>query len=277
MLLSVDASPIITFAGNHRNPKFADSRGPPIIADVLRRIHVSSISVGENLLDAAQARHARDVLRLEPGTSVEIFDDAGNVAGGELVLTGKKLAVRVAEMSGPDPRAGIAWRVAAAVPKGERADWMIEKLSELGTAEFIPLSAARSVVLPEGTHKRERWIRIATESAKQSRRRGVMRIGELTSMQSLLKAESAKVNTAGLYFSTAVDAVPVSTLLQTVSPGSSVLALIGPEGGWTEEEVESFAAAKFPAARLTETVLRVETAAIAAASVISCFANRLSP
>jgi 16S rRNA (uracil1498-N3)-methyltransferase len=270
LLLSVDARPIITFNANTRNPKFADLRDVPIIPAVLRRIHVSAITVGEILLDAIQARHARDVLRLEPGTSVEVFDDAGNLAKGELVISGKKFAVRIAASGVADSSAtDFTWIIAAAVPKGERADWMIEKLSELGTGEFIPLAAARSVVLPEGTQKRERWARIATESAKQSRRRGVMRIGKLTTVAELLDSNRDERSQSIWYFSTAADALPISEIGRTLPPASSILALIGPEGGWTDEELQQFSKAGFTAVRLTDTVLRVETAAITAAAVIA--------
>src|SRR6202011_2416558 len=133
-------------------------------------------------LDPSQARHAREVLRLPDGHPVEVFDDQGIVGTGVLVFEGPRDAlVRVQQTSAEKPPA--TWSVASAVPKGERADWMVEKLSELGAAAFIPLIAARSVVLPEGRNKRERWVRIATESAKQSHRPGVMRIDELSPLE----------------------------------------------------------------------------------------------
>ena len=168
-----------------------------IIAAVLRRVHVSRLGPGELALDPAQARHVRDVLRFEPGATVEVFDDAGGVAPGELVFDGKDVRVRIEPETTVAPgRAGVEWTIAAAVPKGERADWMVEKLSELGTAEFVPLAAARSVVLPEGRNKRDRWTRIATESAKQSRRAGVMRIGELTKVDDAISAKTFSRATA---------------------------------------------------------------------------------
>ena len=83
---------------------------------------------------------------------------------------------------------------------------MVEKLSELGAAAFIPLITARSVVHPEGRGKRDRWQRLATESAKQSRRVGVMRIEELTKLEDALAAAAG----AGWYLSPGDDAVGVS-------------------------------------------------------------------
>lgn len=242
----------------------------PIIDAVARRIHVLKIFPGEIPLDAQQAHHARDVLRLSNGAMVELFDDAGNVASGELIVSGQALCVRVGTMAPASPRA-LELTIAAAVPKGERADWMVEKLSELGVAEFIPLAAERSVVLPEGKNKRQRWQRIATESAKQSRRAGVMRIGELTRVDQVLGQIGQ--HTSRWFFSTAPDASPILDLKSEISDGGSIIALIGPEGGWSGAELVRFAAAGLTAVKLSATVLRVETAAIAAAAIIECTLN----
>jgi 16S rRNA (uracil1498-N3)-methyltransferase len=248
---------------------------------VLRRVHVPILSVGRVTLDESQGRHAVDVLRLASGTAVEVFDDAGRVATGELVIDDEgDVSVQVSAIVDPASTRGdrIEWTVAAAVPKGERADWMVEKLSELGTAEFIPLAAARSVVLPEGKNKRERWARIATESAKQSRRPGVMRIGELTSVQDLIASLAGAADRAGWYFSTAADARPAATAAQRLAGVRSIVAFIGPEGGWTDGELSRFAAApRMTPVRLTDTVLRVETAAVAAAAVIGSLVSATRP
>jgi 16S rRNA (uracil1498-N3)-methyltransferase len=240
---------------------------------VIRRLHVPVLSVGRNTLGERQARHALDVLRLASGTTVEVFDDAGHIATGELVIEDEMdVWVDVETLddgAAASRRTQVALTIASAVPKGERADWMVEKLSELGVVEFIPLAASRSVVLPEGKNKRDRWIRIAEESAKQSRRVGVMRVSELTPLQTLVeRVQSTRDTTAAWHFSTTENAKPVSQLAQKLRPGQSVIALVGPEGGWTDEEVVRFVNAHVAAARLTPTVLRVETAAVAGAAVM---------
>ena len=148
----------------------------PIIRAVTRRIHVSGLSPGEIQLDESQAHHLRDVLRLKIGSSVELFDDAGSVA--EAIVTQLDPAGVRVRFKAIRRQAGGELIVASAVPKGDRADWMIEKLSELGVSLFIPLQTKRSVVHPTGSGKRDGWVRIATESAKQSRRAGVMQIDE---------------------------------------------------------------------------------------------------
>lgn len=244
-----------------------------------RRIHVASVRAGETVsLDRAETHHARDVLRLADGTPVEVFDDAGSVGHGVLILAGNDAAVRVERVQPAGLSSNTARLcVAAAVPKGDRADWMVEKLSELGVEEFIPLAASRSVVLPEGKGKRDRWVRIATEAAKQSRRAGVMRITELTSLAVALRRATgadalpeATPRRAWFLSTESEDPISIGPAVADLSAGAALTAFVGPEGGWTTPEVEQFIAAGATAVRLTPTILRIETAAVTAAAVVAC-------
>ena len=241
---------------------------------VSRRIHVTHLRVGEPIrLDRAEAHHARDVLRLADGARVEVFDDAGNFGDGVLAIADRAVSVRV-ERAEPArlAHAGIALSVASAVPKGDRADWLVEKLSELGVAEFIPLAAARSVVLPKGKGKRERWRRIATEAAKQSRRAGVMRITQLTTVTDALR----QVSPAWFLSTEATDALAIPEAMARLRRDRHLTAFIGPEGGWTSQEQDQFVAAGATPVRLTPTILRIETAAVATAAVVASLDGRAS-
>jgi 16S rRNA (uracil1498-N3)-methyltransferase len=212
------------------------------------------------------------VLRLPQGETVELFDDRGSTAAGLLVFEGARGArVRVGEIT--SPRATHGWIVASAVPKGERADWMVEKLSELGTRSFIPLIAARSVVVPEGKNKLERWARIATESAKQSRREGVMRIETPTPLMDAL--QPVRDGATGICLSTANGATPVFSAVQHIRPDRDLVLFIGPEGGWTDAELSELDRAGAIKVQLTSTVLRVETAAVAASAIVGAVLNAL--
>lgn len=226
-----------------------------------RRLHVAPLTgAGEIDLPQAEAHHARAVLRLKAGDPVELFDDAGRTAAGTILLADpSNVRVQVEEPAAA-PSAGRRVAVASAVPKGERADWMVEKLSELGVERWTPLVTARSVVEPK-RGKIERWGRIAVEAAKQSRRAGVMAIGDLTPVAEVL----GNLEGQAIYFSTDSEAPPVGRLVG--EPDQPLLLLVGPEGGWTGEESAAFAAAAVMPAILTSTVLRVETAAVLAAGV----------
>jgi 16S rRNA (uracil1498-N3)-methyltransferase len=233
---------------------------------MIRRIHIPLLHTGEMELGAAQAHHARDVLRLRKGDALELFDDEGAIGQCTIVLCSpRSVRVRVVEVSAAGSDAAVELAVAAAVPKGARADWMIEKLSELGTARFIPLRTERSVVLPEGKNKVERWSRLAREAARQSRRRGVMEIGPLVRLEEAIQGARSE-GSAVWHLSTFDGAEPMAA--RTVP--SRLLVLIGPEGGWSDEETLLFGKEDIPGVALTPTILRVETAAVAAATIALC-------
>ena len=276
----------------------------------MRRILVPKALVGRIELAGPQSHHLRDVLRMTPGAIVEVFDQTGARGRGRIAsVTPGGVSVEIDEIipaCANRPRLTIA----AAVPKAARADWMIEKLSELGVDALIPLSTRRSIVLPRGSEKLDRWRRLAAESAEQSARTGVMRIEPLTQLPVVIeRAKSA----AGVLWHLSLDeqAVPIFQLI-TPSPGTPgegwgegplrqatqdphpdplpeyrergkeappsrmglawlpgvLTVFVGPEGGWSPEEVEAFRAAQIVPVRLTRTILRVETAAVAAAAII---------
>lgn len=242
-----------------------------------RRLHAVDLRPGLLTLDPGQSHHARQVLRLGDGDEVELFDDAGAVARGLIVAPPGSgvVAVRVETVDPPlaGPDVGPALTVAAAVPKGERADWMVEKLSELGCAAFVPLVADRSIVTPKGTGKHDRWVRLATESAKQCRRRGVMRVDAPATLDAVLAAVAvADRRVAGgrprpaWFLDTGPAAVPVRALLLNADPPVELTLLVGPEGGWTPPEVDRMLNARVTGVALTRTILRVETAAVTAAA-----------
>jgi 16S rRNA (uracil1498-N3)-methyltransferase len=241
----------------------------PIIARVARRIHVAAVRVGHVTLNDAEAHHARDVLRLEPGDAVEVFDDGGRIAHATLTaLDPAGVTIEIQQLIQQPNDGGIEITIATAVPKGDRADWMVEKLSELGVARFIPLVTERSVVHPTGRSKADRWTRLAIESAKQSRRSGVMRIDPLTPLSDVLKT----VATAW-FMSTQGASTPIAKLLQSPSLPKILTIFIGPEGGWTENEVVQFKTAGAIGVALTPTILRIETAAVTAAGVVACWSR----
>lgn len=225
-------------------------------------MHVLRLHVGSIALSEPEAHHARNVLRLRPGEEVELFDDQGNKARAVIErCDAKRVTVGVPQLESAAECSGIT--VAAAVPKGERADWMMEKLSELGIDRFIPLQTARSVVVPSGKNKIDRWNRIAIEASKQSRRTGVMRIDPIIDLAELLTPREG----LRLFLSTEHDATPFWQIISDFR--SQILLLIGPEGGWTDDELHRMRDAGLTGARLMRTILRTETAAVVAAALVA--------
>lgn len=227
-----------------------------------RRAFCASLVAGEVSLDPTQSHHVRDVLRLQTGHTLELFDAAGRTATATIVSLSPVVVARVERV-----HAGAGVRmltIASAVPKGERADWLVEKLSEIGVAAWQPLRTARSVVHPDGVSKYDRWNRLAVESAKQSRRSGVMRVEPMRSLEAFLQAMEGEAAVA----STRVAALPMTPWIAAREPGKPLAVLVGPEGGWTDDELARCGEAGCAAVSLTRSILRLETAAVVAAGLV---------
>lgn len=288
-LFSDEPQQIITVVCGGGNELLSHHPQRPIIAQLVpRRLHVPSLAdldtdpAGKLALPSDQAHHARKVLRLSDGDTVELFDDAGRVATGILRMAGRagrwEAWAEVRSVANP-PEGVVAGSpggrlvVASAIPKGDRADWMVEKLSELGVAAWIPLITARGVVVPpggerSGGNKAQRWRRLAVESAKQSRRTGVMVVGEAKPLAAALSGPDAGAMRVVLEPGAPT---PLAGLAQRAHGHAVTTLLIGPEGGWAPDELVMLAEAGVRQARLTSgTVLRIETAAVAAAAVWLC-------
>lgn len=223
-----------------------------------RRVFVAAISSpGEIELAAPAAHHVRDVLRLSAGDRVALFDAAGRTANAILSHVVRDSVVAQIE-SIAEPHRRFTLTIASAVPKGERADWLVEKLGELGVSRWVPLRTSRSVVHPEAG-KFERWKRIAIEAARQSHAPGVLEIAPLTTFDAFI---------ASLDPTTTAIASTVQREPGDLSPVPYDALLIGPEGGWTEDELARATERGIRSISLGTTILRIETAAIVGASVV---------
>ncbi len=205
----------------------------------MRRFFVERIS-DPCELSPRESRHAVRVLRLAPGDRVVVFDPA-EAWTGEITSVQGRVRVRLLERAPRLERPAVT--IASAVPKGARLDWMVEKLAELGTAEFVPVRFARSVAGVSAS-RRLRLEKIAVAAAKQSGA-PLMRIAEERPVEEIASdALLADPDAEG-----------------TLDPAAGTV-LVGPEGGLTPEEAARFTR-RF---RLGPTVLRIETAALAAAA-----------
>ncbi len=234
-----------------------------------RRVHVDEVRMGRVMLDASEAHHLRDVLRATVGDAIEPFDDAGRIGQARLVSVDvNRVEADIFEVDDTNLNL-FAPVIASAIPKGQRADWMIEKLSELGVGRFIPLAAARSVVVPEGKSKIERWRRIAMESAKQCHRAGVMEIGEVTTFGDAVAACVAEGGRGCVAMTELPGQSLVSECIKYNDARVRRWIFIGPEGGWDESERRAVEQANLTAITLGRTILRTETAAVAAAAILA--------
>lgn len=231
----------------------------------MRRLFSADVSGDRVTLDAEQARHARKVLRLRDGDAVELFDGSGAVAAGRLRVAGKASAVAI-EHRRQEQRPTPWVELAVAMPKGARADVLVEKVSELGADRVIPLRTERSVV-EVGEAKEERLRRMAVESAKQSGRAYLMEIGGAQELGELLLENKTREGLRLIADPNGLGTIGAAQLLGTLDKVERVIVLIGPEGGWTEDEREAAWEAGFVPWRMGPYTLRVETAAMAATAL----------
>ncbi len=240
-----------------------------------RRFFVPEIRRGTAELAGPDAEHLVRVLRVEPGQVFEVSDNL-NVYLAE-VETARKSGVtfRITEkLQSPGPTVEIT--LLAALFKFDRFEWLVEKATELGAAAILPFEAVRTErgLAAASTKRVARWEKIALEASQQSRR------AHLPEIQAALRwpaavAYEAKVRLFLDESSTAsaiLDVLPASR-----STTDRVALLLGPEGGWTEQERCQALEAGWQDCSLGSTILRAETAAIAALAVIqAAWAARMS-
>jgi len=218
----------------------------------------------EAALTGEQAMHLARVLRAEPG---QIFDVVANgfLHRAEVTVV-SETEVRFLLHEELESDAALPIHLLLAVFKFDHFEWAVEKATELGVARITPVLARRTEKhLALAAPKRaERWRRIALEAAKQSRRTDVPEIAEPGALAATLKGESATVR---ILLS---ETEQGKTLAAALTAGAADLALaIGPEGGWTPEEMALFAAHAWQPVTLGPRILRAETAAIAAVAICS--------
>ncbi|HYE63809.1 MAG TPA: RsmE family RNA methyltransferase [Phycisphaerales bacterium] len=225
------------------------------------RVYFPSLETVESGLitvTGEEAHHALRVKRLAVGDAIDVLDGQGRVARTRIATTDKTrdgwaMGLEVGSLDRVTQVAPLV-TVAAAVPKGERLEWIIDGLSQVGAAAWRPLSTRRSVVDPrEG--KLERLHRVAIEAMKQCGRAHVLQLLPIASLAESLKTGRVVIADAsgGEYQPTGADAITL---------------LIGPEGGWEPAELEAAAGAGAIIARFGPHVMRTEMAAVVACAEV---------
>jgi len=229
-----------------------------------RRWIADEVSGSRAALVGDHAEHLIRVLRARIGQEFDI--SSGNVVRrGQVVSIGKN---RVEFELGEQVSADVLIQVTLALSifKFDRMEWAIEKCTELGAARIIPVIARRTEAhLAAAAPKRvERWQRIARQASEQSRRASPPEIVQPIK----LKDAIALPGGTRILLSESEPEATLNDVLQSHSRGKNVVLALGPEGGWTDAERELFREAGWSPASLGRTILRAETAAIAAMAVV---------
>jgi 16S rRNA (uracil1498-N3)-methyltransferase len=221
-----------------------------------------------------QAAHLARVLRAQVGQEFDIV--AGHAVRRGVIEKVDADAVEFSLHEEVEVGESLPLIVVLSIVRFERMEWAIEKLTELGVARIIPLIARRSEkhLVQAAAKRSERWRKISRESAQQSRRSQVPEIADPMSVKDCI-AESQ--HALRLLLSEQERARSLWESLMTTDPeiasSKEVYAAIGPEGGWAPEELSSFLESGWQSVSLGSNILRTETAAIAAASLIAAWWN----
>jgi len=227
-------------------------------------------------LTGDEAHHAATSRRLKVGETLWLFDGRGGLARTTLVhitARGRSLDLRIEERRAePPPKPAI--HLACALPKGDRQGTLLDMATQLGITEFTPLVCERSVVKP-GANSAERWRRICLEACKQSRRPYLPILHASATPQEMVAREMGRAKAVWIAHPSAA-AVAVSCAVEQ-NASADVTILVGPEGGFTEQEVEWTTGAGAQPIALGSAILRIETAAVALVAAFSLAAGSRAP
>lgn len=216
------------------------------------------LAVGPVTLQGPEAHHLAVVCRLRPGDRVSLFNGDGREYPAEVVTAAKKsVALHVLAVESPARELGQRLEVAAPLPKGDRGQFLIEKLTELGVTRFIPLRTQRSVVHP-GEVRLDRLQRYVIEASKQCSRNVLLRVDPLREWADLCR--DVDLPARRWLGNPGAPRVPCLPLVDTI-------CAVGPEGGFTDQEVAAAQDAGWQPVGLGPRILRVETAALVLAAL----------
>ena len=221
-------------------------------------------------LSVDESHHMRSVLRLRAGRHVELFDGDGGIHQAELVEMGERVIARIVSSRPADAAPTVPLLVGQGLLKGKTMDMVVQKCTELGVETLAPMITSRCQGRPEpgrDRSKHERWLRIVEESCKQCGRPLPMDLQQTAAFKDVIRSCQAAAAGLKILFWEEEREVRLQDLLPLDAAGG-VFILLGPEGGFTAEEVDAARAEGWRTVSLGRRILRAETASLAAAAII---------
>ena len=234
------------------------------------RFYVHSIGDEENVrIDGEQAHHILNVFRLKAGDEIVLFDGSGVECRGVIEKVQRSaLDARIISRETVDREPQILVTLALSIPKSKKMNLVVQKCAELGLKTLIPIYTDRTVVRvkEKASAKTQKWQRIAEESSKQSGRNMVLEIAKPQKFSQVIAGN--KDYDVRLLASTCGENLSLSAALGKHPDAKRIIYIIGPEGGFTDEELKLAESSGWQFVSLGKSILRVETAAIAAIAMI---------
>ncbi len=223
-------------------------------------------------LSGDEAAHMLRVLRLTVGDAVSLFDGEGSEAVAEITGTQKRtVRLRIREVRPRDQPVLPMLTLATAVPKSDRFRWLVEKATELGVKRLIPMCTERSVVHP-GEGKIDKMQSAVIAACKQSGRNDLLVIDPMKDWTDVLRET---IHLPKLIAQPGGKSL--RSVLPSVATDAHIVLMIGPEGGFTAGEIELARSAGGKIVGLTNTILRMETAAVSMVASIRLCSARSKP
>ncbi|MFA5251033.1 MAG: RsmE family RNA methyltransferase [Phycisphaerae bacterium] len=234
----------------------------------LNRFYCESLKEPAVELAAGEAHHLFNVCRLKKGDKVELFDGAGALAIASIEkAASKSVLLKIIDIEKTDKPDKPEIVIAVSLPKGERFDWLMEKCTELGVDRIIPVIFERTIKQPKNPKAAQRWQNIAIAAAKQCRRIFLPQIDMPMTLDKILSTLKNQPNKTEILVGSLESNSP--PLITKRFDTKNVIAFIGPEGGITEGEKALLEDCGAEFVRLTNTILRIETAALAFAAILA--------
>lgn len=215
--------------------------------------------------DAHKIAH---VLRKRSGDVIQVIDSAANRFEATLEIENGSVRAQLGVSVAPQVVSGMRITVAQGVPKGQKMDFVVEKLTELGVAAIVPFYSERSVVVESGHGKLERWRRLAKSAAAQCGRDEIPEVHEPVEFTALVDTFS-KYDCVLLPWEIAGDLPLRDVLPSMIADARSVLVVVGPEGGFAHSEAEAAQRAGAYVIGLGTRILRTETAALVVVALLN--------
>jgi 16S rRNA (uracil1498-N3)-methyltransferase len=227
-----------------------------------KRFYVNCpLALGRVRVEGPEAHHLAGVMRLRPGDPVCLFNGDGHEYPAQVVACARKsVDLEVVGVETPRRELTVRLEVAAPLPKGDRGQFLLEKLTELGVAALVPLRTARSVVHP-GETKLEKLERCVIEASKQCGRNVLMKVNPIADWTEYCRRENLPRARFIAHPGSGSD-----TKLEPTPPAQDLALAVGPEGGFTEEELNFAQEQDWRLISLGPRILRIETAAVALAA-----------
>ena len=221
-------------------------------------------------IDSSESHHIIHVKRLKIGDSIIVFNGTGDEFEAEIEdIEDNRVNVRINQQKTISKENIVEINVAFAIPKGKRSHLLVQKCTELGVHKLIPINYARSVVKlkDDCSVKIEKWQKIAIEASKQCGRNTITEIGNVVDFDNILNTSDSY--DLPLFACSQSDSDNLKNTLQEHPKPNNILSFIGPEGGFTTNEIEMAKRAGCKFVSLGSQILRVETAAIAVSAILS--------